>query len=336
MKISRLLIEKDCLQDPISQQFQSFFTNVDTKEIDNIDEVFGRVKKNYLEKREALQVFIGKKRGQLIKEAPNAYGQSGEKHFYFVHAYNCIYECEYCYLQGYFHSPDLVVYTNHDEIRQEMKKLIEQESQGIWFHAGEFSDSLALSHITKEWDAYWDFFANYPKAKLELRTKSANLRALENLDAQKNCIISFSLSPQEQVKKYDHKTASLKARLSAISKLAKKSHPIGIHLDPVIYTPSFLEDYRELLNALSHALAFEQITYVSLGVVRFSKKVFHQLENNYPDSSLLSSPYTKSFDGKIRYSRAMRLYILKSIEKLCLEMGFQNSQIYLCMEDDDL
>ena len=48
-----------------------------------------------------------RKARQLVKETPAAYGLSGEPHYYFIHSYNCLYECDYCYLQGYFHSPDL-------------------------------------------------------------------------------------------------------------------------------------------------------------------------------------------------------------------------------------
>ena len=37
------------------------------------------------------------------------------------------------------------------------QKEIINAGKKIWFHAGEFSDSLALSHLTQEVEVYYDF-----------------------------------------------------------------------------------------------------------------------------------------------------------------------------------
>ena len=92
------------------EQTQKILSKIKYKKlvlIDDYEEVF-QSKKPYLQKRDNLNLFLAAKKGELVKEAPEAYGLGSEKHFYFVHAYNCIYECEYCYLQGYFNSPDIV------------------------------------------------------------------------------------------------------------------------------------------------------------------------------------------------------------------------------------
>jgi spore photoproduct lyase len=123
--------------------------------IERYDDLWGRSRKPYLHKRDQLNLFLARKEGQLLKLAPDAYGSAGEPHYYFIHAYNCIYECQYCYLQGYFNSPDIVLFINHEEILQEMQATLEKhQGQKVWFHAGEFSDSLALTHLTGELDLY--------------------------------------------------------------------------------------------------------------------------------------------------------------------------------------
>jgi spore photoproduct lyase len=140
-----------------------FFPKAEVLEIESYENYFNKVFKPYLQKRDNLNLFLAEKKGQLIRKAPPAYGTLNEDHYFFIHAYNCIYECEYCYLQGYFNSPDLVLFLNHEEILQEMTA-ITQNHKGdtpLWFHAGEFSDSLALSHITQEIPLYWDFFSQH-------------------------------------------------------------------------------------------------------------------------------------------------------------------------------
>src|SRR3989337_415915 len=98
----RIFLEKEVKDQIRAQEILKNLGRSDFEIIEKIDDIFGKVKKPYLQKRESLNLFIGKKRGTLVKQAPNAYGVLGEPHFYFIHAYNCIYECQYCYLQGYF------------------------------------------------------------------------------------------------------------------------------------------------------------------------------------------------------------------------------------------
>lgn len=334
---SRIFIERDSASYPQVEVIKSRFSQVPTTEIDAIEDVFGRVKKPYLQKREDLQLFIGKKKGTLLKEAPDAYGLAGEPHYYFIHAYNCIYECEYCYLQGYFNSPDIVLFLNHEEIGREMQSVWEESLQRnpekrVWFHAGEFSDSLALSHLSGEIPFYFDLFSKEPRAILELRTKSANIKGLLEQSPLPNIITSFSLSPEKRIKATDLKTPGLKHRLSAMKTLQDAGHPIAIHLDPIIHEDDFIETYRELFMTLKESLDLASIEYVSMGVVRFTSQVFHQVKKNYPESELLAAEFGSSFDGKVRYPRPFRLWILGKIKELALEVGFIEKQVYLCME----
>lgn len=299
--------------------------------INKIDEIWGRVKKPYLQKRDNLNLFIGKKDGTLLKEAPDAYGLGSEKHFYYVHAYNCIYECEYCYLQGYFKTPDIVFFINHNEIKNEMQKTVDQYPDA-WFHAGEFSDSLALSHYTGEITHYYDFFKNNPDAKLELRTKSVNTKELESLRPLPNIFLSFSLSSSDNAKSFDRKCPSIKARLSAIKKMNALGYNIGIHLDPITYKDSFELDYKELILSLQDAISLDQISYISIGVVRYTSDVYKEVQKNYSKSLISTGNFIKSFDGKVRYNRPMRNWMMNKVKNELIKHGAFEDRIYFCME----
>lgn len=332
---SRIFIEESLQAHPQVDVITKRFSQVPVTTINKVDDVFGRVKKPYLKKREDLQLFIGEKKGTLLKEAPDAYGLAGEPHYYFIHAYNCIYECEYCYLQGYFNSPDIVLFLNHEDIGQEIEATLlkhQNSDKRVWFHAGEFSDSLALTHLTGELPFYFELFAKYPQAMLELRTKSANTRELLKLSPLKNVITSFSLSPESRIKKTDLKTPGLTHRLRAMAELQEKGFPVAIHLDPIIHEDNFEETYQELFQKLQSHLDLSKIEYVSMGVVRFTSNVFHQVKKNYPQSELLAAEFQSSFDGKVRYPRPFRLWLLGKIKDLGLKAGLREEQIYLCME----
>ncbi len=334
MKIlfSRIFVEKDILHLETTQNILKRFASTPIQEINHVGDVFGRVKKPYLQKRESLQLFLGQKRGQLVKEAPDAYGLAGEPHYYFIHAYNCIYECEYCYLQGYFQSPDIVLFLNHDDIALEIKSTLSRHQGDVWFHAGEFSDSLALTHLTQELPFYFELFRHNPRAKLELRTKSANIRELLKQDPCPNIITSFSLSPKERIKKTDLKTPSLKHRLQAMKELQRSGFPIAIHLDPIIHEDQFETSYQELFDEMDNTIDLTRVEYISMGVVRFTSNVFHQVKKNYPQSELLAAEFATSFDGKVRYPRPFRQWILGKIREIALVHHVDPERVYMCME----
>ena len=299
------------------------------------DEIWGKSKKPYLHKRDSLNLFLAQKKGQLLKLAPEAYGQAGEPHYYFIHAFNCIYECQYCYLQGYFNTPDIVLFINHEEIIAEMQKALDESpAQRVWFHAGEFSDSLALTHLTGELELYHEFCRKNPRAVIELRTKSVNTKELMLLEPLNNFIVSYSLSPQKMGQNIDLKTPSTNARLKTMNELNQRGFKLAAHFDPIIYQDQFKPQYEELLQTMSELSLTRNLSYLSMGVVRYTKDVYREVERNYPDSPLHSAPIVKSFDNKVRYPHPMRMWMMNTIKDLALKYGVPESGIYLCMEEN--
>lgn len=330
INIDKIFLERDLKDSPRANSIISHFSHLTPKIIDRYDEIFGKVKKPYLQKRQSVSLFIANKKGNLVKEAPEAYGTVGEKHFYFIHAFNCIYECEYCYLQGYFHSPDLVLFINHEDIIKEIKDVASQHpNDRIWFHAGEFSDSLALTHLTGELQVYFDFFRDNSNLIMELRTKSDNIDSLLSLSPVSNIITSYSLAPKKNL---DYKAPTIDERLQAISRLHRAGFPIGIHLDPITPSKNFNEVYSDLLYHLNEAIPLKEVQYFSLGVTRFPENIYHQVKKNYPQSILFNEHMLKDKNGIVRSPRPIRFPLMENIKQQIFDYDVEKSKIYLCME----
>lgn len=327
-----LLIEKEILDHPRAKHIREFFKNIPVFEIDSYENWWAHVQKPYLDKREKLNLILATKKGELVKLAPPAYGLSGDPHYYFVHAYNCIYECQYCYLQGHFKNPDLVLFINHEDILEEMEKICRSHSGSVWFHAGEFSDSLALSHLSQELSLYWSFIKKNENAYLELRTKSVNTQEILRQEPHPRVITSFSLSPQRASKELDLKTPPTQLRISAMKGLMDRGYPLAAHFDPIVHTSGYLEEYKDLVEDLSSNGVLSHLNYISIGVVRFSKDSFDVFAQNYPESSILRSPLKKESRDKVKYRKELRQEILSSIEHLLVSQGYPKEKIYWCME----
>lgn len=334
MRIDTLYVEHSTAAYPLAAQIESRLQPVRIEHIDDHQDFFSRKRTPYLEKRNTRNVFIATKRGAVVREAPAAYGYaSGDPHYYHIHAYNCVYECQYCYLQGYFSSPDLVFFVNHDTILSAMREAVGRHAgQHVWFHAGEFSDSLALSHITGELPVYWDFFSKHPHASLELRTKSINLTELRKLQPLRNVIVSFSLSSEVQAEEFDLGAPSVSQRIAAIKRLSEAGFKLAVHFDPIIYHGNFEIAFASIVHELSEQVSLEAFEYFSVGAVRFAKDVFREARQNYPDSGMFARMFIQGEDQKMRYVRPMRLALLETARDILKKHGCPEEKIYFCME----
>ena len=342
---SRIFIEKEALAYPLSQKIIASLSG-DIIEIDELNQIFGRQTIPFNSKHGELDLFLAVKKGLFVKEAPNAYGYSPNqdcKHYYFLHSFNCIYRCHYCYLQGYFNSPDVVIFVNRNAILDAVKQTIlqcQKNQQVGYFYSGEFSDSLALSNVSHEIEDYLTFFAKYENQDfspiLELRTKSINIQSLiKSRAVPQNVIIAYSLASELSIKLFEEKTPSLESRLLSIEKLIKKGYRVAIHLDPIIaLSEEQIENgYKELFEKLTSIENFySKLAYMSVGCLRFSKKSYRNVKKNYFFSPMFSENFQSNDDNMKRYSPAMKEKILGTVERLALKHSIKKSQIYRSME----
>lgn len=334
MQINTLYIEKDAERRELTGKIREKLQAQKTELIDDYQDFFSRRKTPYLHKRTEKNLFIALKRGALVRKAPDAYGfGADDSHYYYIHAYNCVYECEYCYLQGYFSSPDLVLFVNHDEILRDMKSVLTNSAyERVWFHAGEFSDSLALSHISQELPLYWNFFRQNPHSFLELRTKSVNLSVLRGLEPLPNVILSFSLSTEPQAALFDREAPGVAQRIEAMLRLREMGFRLGVHFDPIIYLEDFADRFSEIAAKVATRIGFGAIDYISLGVVRFAKDVFREAKENYPASGMFARHFIQGEDAKMRYIRPLRMQLLETSQAILKKHGCPEQKIYFCME----
>ena len=332
MKFNKVFIEKNVAELPIVNSILAHLPETQQVEIERYDDFFGVVRKPYLEKRHDLNLFLAEKTGAVIRSTPAAYGESNGQHFYFTHSYNCIFECEYCYLQNSFKSPDIVLFVNHDYIIREIESTIAKfPNEKTWFHAGEYSDSLALSSLSKEWGKYIEFFRGQENSVLELRTKSIMISSLLEYKPHSNVIVSFSISPDTISEKIDRRTPPLKARIKAMKKLMNHGYKIGLHLDPIVFDEQLSEKYQKLAEIIKENLGTD-FSYISFGVVRFPSHLYREVSKNYPDSVIHSQPFIKAKDGMRRYPLAIRNRMLSSAERAFSQTGFKPEIFYRCME----
>ena len=276
-------------------------------------------------------------KGKFFKRCPGARpGLICCNYFVLNLGQHCEMDCSYCYLQSLINFPFVTVYTNIEDALNELSEIAqEMKDHKLRIGTGEITDSLSLDDITLYSARLLNYFKQYPNWTLEFKTKSANIKNFVNKEHCQNIIVSWSLNPQYIIKKEEHGTADLNARLNAARLCRDKGFPVAFHIDPIIYHKEWKENYLDMVHKITTAFQPKEISHISLGALRFQPKQRHLMRERFGMQSLVTNgEYFKSKDGKLRYDNSLRQKMFRFIFS-----GFKNHHsswnLFLCMENKE-
>ena len=113
--------------------------------IEIITDIFNRRHQNFCAQKQAPALILAKKRGSLFIRAPR-FARTLKSLFYYTSCImNCIYDCEYCYLQGMYPSGNGGFFVNLEDIFAEVDKLLLKHP--VYLCVSYDTDLLALEGI---------------------------------------------------------------------------------------------------------------------------------------------------------------------------------------------
>ena len=301
--IDTIFIEQEILDHERTKAVLSKFPKSNRVIISRYQEVFNKRTQNFRLQKKQPALILANKHKNFVLPAPVGFGIGAEKNFYFSHMYNCLYDCRYCFLQGMYSSANYVLFVNYEDFYSHIKKTIRNNiDERMTFFSGYDCDSLAFEKISGFVKNTLPIFLGLEDVDLELRTKSVQLEPLLSLEPQQNCIVAFSLMPEELAKCLDNKAPSVSRRITALSRLAERGWPIGLRFDPLIYSYDWKERYKGLIRSLLEVLPDESIHSISYGPLRFPKKMYNEIFKLYPDEGLFSFSM-KEAGGVVSYGK---------------------------------
>jgi spore photoproduct lyase len=286
-------------------------------------------------------LYLAAQQGRFIRDCPGAASSSPTSQLccgYMIVDLisNCNYDCTYCFLQSYINAPYLTVYANVDQLFDELDALLRARPQQlVRIGLGEFTDSLSLDPLTGFSRLLVPFLRQFPNVLFELKTKSALVDQLLDLEPQGRMMISWSVNPESVVRREEHKTASLAARLQAAQRCRDAGYKIGLHFDPLLYYPGWEADYEPCVTQVFSALDPEDITYMSMGSLRFPMSLKKVVQERFPKSRLIYAELFPGGNGKMRYFKPLRTEMYTKM--LCwIQRYTAGTNLYLCMESEEV
>jgi spore photoproduct lyase len=298
-----IYVEEEILGHPRTLQIQARFPDAEVVPCSRYGEIFNRRAQHFRLQKRRPSLILARKHRNYVQAAPEGFGVEGARSFLFSHMHNCIYDCRYCFLQGMYRSAHYVVFINYEDFQWAIEERIRSlRGEPAWFFSGYDCDSLALEPVTRFAASFVPFFARFPQAFLELRTKSTQVKSLLEIEPPPNVIVAFSFTPHEIQAGAEHLTPSVDRRIRALERLQERGWRLGLRFDPLIWDPGFRDQYRGLYGAVFGAVRAESLHSVSLGPFRLPPDYFRTLSRLYPEDPFLDAPFEMA-EGEAGYRR---------------------------------
>lgn len=276
--------------------------------------------------------------GPFIRPFPGRpSGEGNPAEFYVAHANGCPFDCEYCFLQGYFDHGAPVLFVNQEDLLEQLiRHLTGQARKGpAVYHAGELSDALALEGWSGFAAAAIPLFRGMASARMELRTKCAAVEAYLPDRPPENVVVSWTLTPEDAWRRYEHRTPSPLMRLRSARACQVKGYRVGIRLDPAFSDARSREGYKTLMSRIFEHLRPEGIESFVIGGFRYPAVLAERIRERFPSSSLLLEEFVLCGDGKHRYFRPLRVCMYREILRE-IRGHDRKIPVHLCMETDQV
>lgn len=286
----------------------SYFKNSQIVEINHYKDFFCRKNQDFSLQKKSLNLILAVKEENLIYEGAKVCENFGNKYFYYTSSImNCIYNCEYCYLQGMYPSANIVVFVNLNDIFVEVESILEKHSMYLCISYD--TDILAFENIlgfTRQWI---EFTRNHKKLSIEVRTKSVNFKNLYNLEPCDNVILAWTFSPEDISRKFELGTPTFESRLADAKKAILKGWKVRICFDPLLYVKNWQKSYKECVDRVFEVIIPSEIQDVSVGVFRISQNYLKNMRRVNPFSEITAYPFENE-DGVYTYSEVHRKMML--------------------------
>jgi spore photoproduct lyase len=330
--IKKVLVEEKAHLHAFTQQCLSRLQDIPVQRVNNLESKAGA---RELEMGKDILHFLSFK-GRFFKPCPGAKPYICCGYQILNIGTNCPLDCSYCVLQSYFNQPNLRVFVNVEEELNQVLSVIDGNPGRIFrVGTGEFTDSLAMDHITRWTDLFLPMFSKRKNAVLELKTKTRQIKRLLNSKHRDRIVVSWSLNSPYIASEEEHRAASLNKRLEAARQCQAEGFILGFHFDPLIRHSRWEDEYLKTLDLLDKHIDPKGIIWISLGAFRFMPGLKAIIRNRHTGTHILNGEFVGGLDGKLRYFKPIRIDLYSFMQEN-LEKWHPSLCTYLCMESDDV
>lgn len=302
----RIYIEKGVKDTPVVASSLARFPNARVEYIDAYGDVFHRKNQDFVfqKSQSPVCIFAEKRSGRVVKN-PDFCASHTQHNYYYSMSFNCVFNCEYCFLQAQFPSSAFVFFVNTQDYFSDIRSLREELSGSMTFFSSYDNDGIANESFFPTLTETLPFFESLPEVLHEVRTKAGIPERVYAKQTWNNTVFALSVNPQEIIDAYEHKTASLQKRLDSARRALEAGQRVAFRIEPIILFPGWKEAYGRLIEDLIPICQMSFCDSVYYGVLKFPKTMYRKLRSMHPHSSLFAGYLEKGKYDEYTYSPAL-------------------------------
>ncbi len=243
--------------------------------------------------------------------------------------HGCLYNCSYCYMKRNKpaglsvaqNTGDLLTAVNNHAYFTPVDKPNQTHAQYTTYDIS-CNEDFALHLKYHDWENIFEFFRTHPIAMGSFATKYVNPKLI-NYDPESKIRIRFSLMPQHMADIHERGTSKIIDRIKAINAFIDAGYDVHVNFSPVIYTNTWLEDYKQLFGMLNDYVDYkEQVLAEVIFLTHNENKHKFNLET-MPEAEaqlwrpLLQEPKISQYGGRnIRYKRQIKRELINQFTNL--------------------
>ena len=293
---SHIYLEKDAIGYPLSELAISKFSGSTIVNIDHYKDLFNRKGQNFQLQKKSMKLILAIKREPLLYDGSSMIQDYMTPNVYYnTPILNCLYNCDYCFLQGMYDSGNLVVFVNEQDMMDAIDTRVsdpKDSSKPTVVSISYNTDLLAMENILPLSRRWIDYVRGKKDTIIEIRTKSALFNAISDMNPIDNVILSWTLSPESICSQYEAAAPPLKRRVNSVKNALADGWKVRLCFDPIILVENWFEIYSRFFNELFVELNGNQIKDVTLGVFRMNKDYFNRIRKRDPKSDIYFSEYS--------------------------------------------
>ena len=177
-KFSHIYVERQVKNLPLTNFILRKNKHAILIKIDHYKDVFNRLNQDFQLQKKTMNLILAKKTKPLLYPASDmVQDYNNPNTFYNTPILNCLYNCEYCFLQGMYPSGNLVVFTNESDFFESVDQkllFLENPDKPMIVSISYNTDLLAMEKLIPLVSRWIQFAKKRKNLIIEVRTKSAS------------------------------------------------------------------------------------------------------------------------------------------------------------------
>ncbi|HUZ18231.1 MAG TPA: hypothetical protein VMV68_07570, partial [Spirochaetia bacterium] len=202
---------------------------------------------------------------------------------------NCLFNCDYCFLQGMHPSAFALIYVNGEDFFPPVDEALAQGPLAV--SISYVTDLLGFEGVLPLCRRWIEFARGRTGLTVEIRTKSDNYTAIRDIEPTPNVALTWTMSPEPLAARYERGTASFKNRLFALRCALDDGWRVRICFDPLLHIEGWQELYASCIDEIACRVDLNRVERWSLGTLRMPAGYLKRITHDRQDSDILYAPF---------------------------------------------